>query len=528
MSSSNELARYNRSQNSGGVYPEALSCAVTLSILLSKLAYVSPHSRAGMTLTALYIWLTGSWGNIKVADDIPSLFSLPSTEPCKKHAMRTVYDGTISWCEYAQPYLVDEKIEYLWQPIPQIFNKFFQIVISDEAKHNHHEKPLINAEAKAQLFALLSTPWKTPETLATLPRSDKDIFLDYFKHCALADNTLTAIVRRQMIGEEAHHRSAGAYQRLESDRIRSKIFKAQNEYLQRIIDAATVVGDKHLQARYTVYTQKLSFSLLSATPKLAKYVSDNGLIVQYRMDTANGQQRLVACPSIPVGSRRFVEVNEICKFVARLHQYVCNLRPLGNVPTTLDLQSSTDWLAYYNAATNRIALLFILLTGVRPTHGITLLWEYYLGRDIAYVKDKGRLRTVWLCSYLQAEIKRYLSLQTVIRMALPSIHESASLWFYIDSHGQHVSLSNRSLRQVMNDIWPGVVPYQLRHAFCGLAFTCTSPHRLFDDNIDRLMGHSNHGEHLGSDNIFPETVNALMNYLNSVPISLQLREMHYV
>lgn len=519
----NIFARKQRQKNAGGVFPSAISHAVTLAILLAKLANVEKPYRAEITIVALYLWLTGQMSNIKNVNDIPDVIRLSGSTPCAKNAFRNFNDKSEPWCEYSRPCKVNGTTVYLWQPIPIYLRKLFQNVISTSP----YETPLLNSEAKARLFSLLTAAWKTPESLEKFPRKDKDTFANYFSLCALADNTIGAITRSQMINEDQlHHRSASYYQKLESDRIRAKIFKAQNNYLKRVLDAARS-EDKRLLARFVVYTKSQSFSLLASPPRLANYLADESLIAQYELDTTNGRQTSIISPSITVGSRRVVESNEVYNFTIRLHQRVTELRPLGPIPTRLDSERNADWLDYYNAATERIALLFILLTGVRPTHSVTIEWTYYLGSDIAYVKDKGKLRPIYLCRYLIEEIQHYLTLQFAIRSALPEVHTSTLLWFYIDSNGQHVSLSNASLRKLMRQIWPGVVPYQLRHFFAQCA--ATSPqYRLLDQDIDRLMGHSNFGEHLGSDNIFPATVNKLMNYLNSIPVSLGLKEMHYV
>lgn len=519
----NALGRKQRSKNAGGVFPNALSHAVTLAILLAKLANVEHSYRPEITLVALYLWLTGQMSNIKNVDDIPNVIRLSGSAPCAKNSIRNFNDKSEPWCEYSRPCNLNGTTVYLWQPIPTYFKNLFQNLISNSP----YQVPLLNSEAKVRLFSLLTAAWKTPESLENYPREDKDIFANYFALCATADNTIGAITRSQMIDEDRlHHRSASYYQKLESDRIRARIFKAQNKYLKRILDAVRS-RDKRLLARFVVFTKTQSFSLLTSRPKLANYLAEDGLIPQFELDTTNGRQTSIISPSITIGSRRVVESNEVYNFTIRLHQHVTQLRPLGPIPATLDLERNADWLDYYNAATERVALLFILLTGVRPTHGVTIEWTYYLGSDIAYVKDKGKLRPIYLCRYLIEEIQRYLTLQFAIRSALPEVHTSTLLWFYIDSIGQHISLSNASLRKLMRQIWPGVVPYQLRHFFAQCA--ATSPqHRLLDDDIDRLMGHSNFGEHLGSDNIFPATVNKLMNYLNSIPASLSLREMHYV
>lgn len=77
MVSFHQLARKNRQRNAGGCYPDALPHAVTLAILLRKLARESPHDRPGMTVVALFLWLTQAWSESKMPRIFPTSLRFP-------------------------------------------------------------------------------------------------------------------------------------------------------------------------------------------------------------------------------------------------------------------------------------------------------------------------------------------------------------------------------------------------------------------------------------------------------------------
>ena len=52
--------------------------------------------------------------------------------------------------------------------------------------------------------------------------------------------------------------------------------------------------------------------------------------------------------------------------------------------------------------------------------------------------------------------------------------------------------------------------------------------KLFDNDIDRLMGHENLGERLGSDTLFPARLAVMKHFLNTLPKRLGLEVLKYV
>ncbi|MBY8203932.1 hypothetical protein KW531_00585 [Vibrio fluvialis] len=508
------LARESRQQNSGGRYPHALSHATTLAIMLSKLAREDPRDRPAMTIVALFLWLTQAWPDIRAPSDIPDFVRISGAMRCRENTFRTYRDGSRSWAEYAHRYDDRQQEYYLWQPIPSYLNEYFQPFISTQS----YETPFLRRKAKVRLFHVMNKKWKTPLALSHLPRVRKDAFHQYLIDCALVDNTLTAIPRSQIVARDRyHHKYAGHYQRADSDRIRYKLFDAHHRYLSRLIRAAR---NANLSACYQVfYDSNHTTNLIAGDPKLAHYLtSQTGRISQYVLDTSNGSIQLIRSPSLKLGSQRVLDETAVAHFFNQLFTHIEEVKPRKAA-------NRNQWRHYYCLRTNQIALLFILLSGTRPTHSISILNQYYWGDDIVFVKDKGRLRQVIICDYLQREIQRYQQLQSAILSMFSSSNTLDELWFYLDDQGHPYPLTARSLRLFMNEHWPGVVPYQLRHFFAQSAVSDVSSARLLDNNIDRLMGHEALGEHLGSDSVFAHTVEAMKTYLNQYSQRLGLKEM---
>ena len=525
MGISEHIARSNRLSNAGGRYPNALAHATTLAIMLIKLARVDAKARPAMTAVALFMWLTLGWKYISSASDIPDFIKISATKPCKKHTFRTFYDRTVSWAEYARPCKYKNRIVYLWQPMPTYLNVFFQRFISDHT----YGTPFLNLKNKAHLFEIIKAAWKTPNTLKDNPRVNKNTFQHYFINCAQADNTLGAIVRSQLItNNRAHHSSAIYYQQLNTDRIRGKIFNAHNRYLSRLINAAKKA---ELHVYFELFLEEYSVNLINTSITEADYLSQPGEISQFELDITQNSRDKKRTPAILIGSARSLEDNHVSHFFQKVHTLVVNAkeRVLAKGPRSKTYLANQSALRdYYNKATYRIALLFIVLTGARPTHSISILSIYYSGSDVVFIKDKGVLRQLILCDYLQQEIKQYLSLQSVIRTQL-SIHtELDELWYTCSEKNIPKALTSRELRLFMHQIWPNVVPYQLRHFFSFCANSHMFSDKLYDNDIDRLMGHENLGERLGSDMLFSPRFEAIKGFLNTLPKRLGLKDLTYV
>ena len=525
MSKFAHIARRNRLSNAGGSYPDALANATTLAILLKKLMKVDATKRPAMTVVALFIWLTQDWRRIDKPNDIPDFIKISGANPCRQNAFRNYYDGTISWTEYARPCKYKKNMTYLWQPMPIYLNSFFQTFISTQA----YDTPFLTQKDKVNLFELMTKAWKTPCKLQVYPRVRKDKFHQYFINCAQTDNTLGAIVRVQLIAShQAHHTSAVYYQKLDSDRVRYKLFDAHNRYLSRLITAARNVN---LNSYFVVYLKSYLVNLIKGNHEKAKYLSTLGIIKQFELDTSQYGASKVCTSAIMLGSHRSLDDKDVSQFFQSLYKVAedakKNITDKGSSKNS-SLANQEKLRDYYNKATYRITFLFIVLTGARPTHAISILSEYSSGSDIAFIKDKGVLRQLILCDYLQQEIEQYLSLQAVIRSQLSIYTTLNELWYTCNEKNIPEALNCHDLRLFMHQLWPHVVPYQLRHFFCHCANSHMFSSKLFDNDIDRIMGHENMGERLGSDRLSPRRFALIKDYLNMLPQRLRLRKFIYV
>lgn len=525
MSIFTHIARSNRLSNSGGCYPDAMAYTTTLAILLDKLAKVDVKTRSAITVVALFMWLTGHWRDINKPSDIPDFMRVSGASLCRQYTFRNYHDGTVSWAEYACPYIDKNTAVYLWQPIPTYLNQLFQTFISKKA----YDSSFLTQKSKTILFKLMSTAWKTPHKLQHLRRVRKDTLQSYFVKCAKADNTLGAIVRTQLIGaQQAHHRSSEYYQQQSSDNIRSKIFKAHNRYLSRLITAAR---NANIHSYFVVYLKEFSFNLIKKEPDKAKYLLEKGTIKHTELDTSQYGISKVYTPAIMLGSSRSLHDKDVSRFFKSLQKMVKDAKESIYVKDPRQKSSLANQAAlrdYYNKATYRIAFLYIFLTGARPTHGISILSGYYSGADIAFIKDKGRLRQLILCDYLQQEIKHYLSLQTVIRSQLNIHSELDELWYTCDEKNKPIALTSYKLTLFMDQLWPNIIPYQLRHFFSHCADSHMFSGKLFDNDIDRLMGHENLGEQVGSDTLSPRRFAVMKDYLNMLPQRIGLEAFIHV
>ena len=492
----------NRSQNAGGVMPDVHQTAVSLAVAFKKLnkSKMLSHNSHRSLLLFLYLWLTDQLDNITSIADIPDLLRVSTATKCKAHCLRNFKDGNTSWTEYAQPYHTQQGTLYLWQPLPTALQPFFQPIVSSLS----YQTSILNNREKKQFYEKLQKRWKTPLLLRSYHRNKRDVFFRYFSYCIQVDSGLSSLAKMALLGpERLHHKNATAYQVEQTDRLRKKIFLAQNRYFERVIATIKVLGlNEHFI--YTVLGQPKN---LSEPPiKAASYLKKSGIITVYQLNTQNGSKQYEAIPSVLIGSQRSLAEHDVVSFFKGLNDEVEQHYLAKNM--TLEQHR-----LYYNWRTIQLAFLFIALTGVRPTHAITIERRRCFAGEQVCVNDKGRWRSVILCSYLKTQISEYLQLQKTLTMQFPHHQPNQAMWYLIDEQGEQQLLTAHYLRLTMHSLWPGVVPYQLRHFFAQCALTSLPPHHLAIQQIDRLMGHSNLGEHLGSDDQFPLTLVPLQNYL---------------
>ncbi|MGO2182513.1 MAG: hypothetical protein ACTH36_09385 [Pseudoalteromonas nigrifaciens] len=521
MSIFTHIARSNRLNNAGGCYPDAMAHAITLTILMIKLNKEDEKDRLAMTIIALFLWLTQQWTNIKSYKDIPNFTRLSGKLDCQQFTFRTFSQGNNVWAEYAHEIKDNQRTYYVWQPVPHYLNCIFQPYISAKG----YDVSFLNDRVKQRLFKMINSHWKTPQALKNFKPARKNTFYSYISLCARADETLTPIPRKNLVKSvKAHHTSAICYQRLSSNRLRFKIFDAHHRYIGFLFE---FIRKENLHSYFKVHLKSKTVNLITEHTRVTPYESidpnlkHKGSMSQYKTIKTKKSSDYVAVSEIVLGSRRVPKDKDVTDFLNRIDSYVKQLKPTNRA-------SRAQWLTYFNAVSFRIALLFIVLTGVRPTHSISLLSHYFSFTHITFVKDKGRLRQVILSDYLLKEITHYTELKTSLHSLLSLHDELPELWYIYDASETPTPLSARALRVFMNKHWAGVVPYQLRHYFAQCAHTIISLTPLTAQDVDRLMGHENTGEHLGSDIMFPKNIEVLKAYLNGLDQHIGVKELHYV
>ena len=499
------LKAKNRRKNAGGVMPDPHQTAVSLAIAFKKFTksrlLIQDSDR--MLLLFLYLWLTNQLENIINFNGLPDLQRVTTGAPCEAGCLRSYKEGNISWVEYAMPYQTSKGILYLWQPIPRVLQSLFQPLLSSLSYHT----PLLSKIQKRTFYALLELRWKTPLLLRHYQRNRRNIFFNYFNYCIQVDPALSSLSKMVLLGTtKLQHQNAIAYQAEQSDRLRKKIYLAQNRYWQRIIEA---INELDLKAFFSCTLLGKTKNLIAPLVPEASYLNQGGSITAYHLNTQNRSQQFEAIPSVIIGSQRSISEPKVVDFFARLHEEV-EAHYLGSTMTVEQHRQ------YYNLRTYELALQFIVLTGVRPTHAITIERHRSFAGERVCIRDKGRWREIIVCDHLQAQMSDYQILQQQLTLHFPHHQPNSAMWHLIDEQGEQLLLNARSLRLFMHKLWPGVVPYQLRHFFAQCALTSLPPHHLATHQIDRLMGHSEFGEHLGSDNQFPLSLVPLKNYLNNL------------
>ena len=509
------IAKNNRKKNSGGIAPDALHVVNTLQIAIihfNRLFHDS-EDNAPLLFTFIYLWMTQQLDSLTAAEDIPSLSRVTGKDACAEHRLRIINLNGISWVEYALCYSTSTGVVWQWQPVPSALNHFFYRYV--RTLNTTAQKPLLNVALKQQLWRFINKSWNTPKLCAQYGRLRKDVFFRYFTIMAQRCPYLSTSAKSVLLGNKTlHHRCATAYQRESSDQIRYKIFKAHNEYLERIVQTAS-----RYRINLAIDSAHHHLSLLLNTKvTLPAYLTTVGKIVVFerRKNPRDHGYQYIELPTFWVGSDRALPLDDVRTFFLALDNNV-------KQHTVAKIATKPQLKAYYNALTYQLAFQFLMLTGARPTHAISLETRRCYGTFQSTLSDKGRYRTLYLCDYLQQAITHYLAIQQNLLTQLGSHASSPFLWFLFDENNQPLPLNARSMRQFMHQHWPykssnvkKIVPYCLRHTFAQQALTSINP-QLTTQHIDRLMGHSSFGEHLGSDQCFPINKKILLQFLNPLP-----------
>lgn len=505
-----QIKKANRRRNAGGVYPDAGKIMLALGNIFQKI------DSNRQLVCWLYLWLTNRLDGLRELGQIPDLCRIPSSQSCQPHTLRIFKDGAQSWVEYALSYTHHHSVTWLWQPIPTILNGLFLHVLQEQG----YDSPLLSRHEKNALFRLITRQTKKTACLAAHSISPKNSLHHYLSTCIQIDGDLSTLAKSVLLTpEQLHHQSARYYQTETSNRLRYRIFTALNRYCERISTQAKRQGWLTLFDR--VLDASTTLNPMQDEPRLATYLTTNhGEIPQYRMQWEQNSRTFIQDSPTQVGSTRNLADAVIIRAFNQMQVDLHARLPAKRAT----LRAKT---AYYNHMTHMLALQFIALTGSRPTHAIMIERNRCYDGKHATICDKGRIRPLWICTFLQKQIQCYLALQQQLLVQINN-HLSkrpSALAFLIDENSHALRpLTAKDIRLFWQRYEPRSVPYQLRHHFAQFTLTHGYQAKLSTQDLDQLMGHSRFGEHLGSLELFPCFSERYIQHLNHLASRLQLKE----
>ncbi|UJF18535.1 hypothetical protein L0B53_16165 [Vibrio sp. SS-MA-C1-2] len=539
MGKASSINKANRKDQSGGPYPPLKRTLSSLARMFNSInkKTLTTNQQEKFFITFIYLWFTGQLADLrkqnnsaKISDyTLPDIVRVRGYQPCGKNTIRTVMYGNIPWVEYGLAYTINKEVIYQWQPIPIQFNAFFQRFIAKKA----YDTPLLTNKEREQLKQLIEKRWHY-HGLNTLERSvlRKDVLIDYFNICAHNDNLLPAIARYIVIfkHDALHHPYARFYQSSTTEHIRAHIFHSHNDYIERL-----VVGIREFdwQNKFT-YTRKnktkdssetLYFIDATSTPRIPAELAPSVKTIAQLHYQEHATQPDGAMPNLRVGSQRYTPVVDIKTFFQQICEQIDNKKS--------QVLSQTELIDYHNLCTLHLALTFILCTGTRPTHHISIERTRYFPNQHATVSDKGRYRHIMINTHLSRQIAHYQELQnTLIHTLSPVFNVNKCrvpkhvLWYFLDAKEGATYLSASVLRKYLKSQNASFVAYSLRHAFAQYALVSID-NKLTNSQVDHLMGHMRMGEDLGNDHLFPQHKTQLIHHLDALTVNFQLQEVHY-
>ncbi|MBB1465656.1 hypothetical protein H5300_20510 [Vibrio sp. SG41-7] len=359
----------------------------------------------------------------------------------------------------------------------------------------------------------------------------KDNLINYFNICVQNDNHLSALPRYVLTHQHhrVHHSNARYYQQETSDRIRAKIFRAHERYLERLIFEIRALK---FEERFTVERRTKNRSgiervylvdttLIQNVPRAFEAHS----IKQLHYHEGESKPSSVQAPLL-IGSRRSVDVVTLASFFRQIENDI-----LAYSMSIEKEHSLETFLSYYNLCTYHLVLCFLICTGVRPTHHISIESRRYFPGKKASVRDKGHYREIFINEYLTEQIHQHQLLQQRLASLLPAkaFHlEKDVLWYLIDDNEKAQTVSASLLRQFLKQRGTTFVAYSIRHAFAQFALEHVAPSSLSNAQLDRLMGHANLGEDIGNDHIFPLHRQQLIQHINRIASNFNLQKVCYV
>ena len=529
-------AKSHRLKNSGGVMPDRLGTNTALMKMFYQAEKQSHETNSGKLLVVLlYLWLTQQLDDVLLhanekpltVDDIPDCHKVKNSDTCEAHRFKNhKFEDGKSWTYYARATITqkgDKKFE--WQPIPNSLIHIFKPFISNHS----YNVPWLTAAEKQQLLNLLMAKWRKPAEIEHFPAIRKQLFFKYITHCIQKDNQLSSLTKSLLLPTDIrHHRHAAVYQQKNSEQVRAELFHAQDRYLSRLFTHANSLGVSKLltltfSSSSTVGKATLpNISLLNDNAKrnIPADITSSKVGVSFHSKWVGEDLEKYADESVCYGSSRLIPESKIVAIFSHLHDEITSSKPENKA-------GQAALIHYHNLCANHTALLFILLTGMRPTHAISINKQSHYDYRRTTVSDKGFQREIRICDYLRQQILHYISLQQQLSSKLNLINDLPWAWSLYDENNQATAISAKSLRQFLYQRANGIVPYVLRHQFAQSAATSII-HKLTTHQIDRLMGHAEYGEHLGSDHVFPASMKQQDLFLDSLPARYGLKELKYV
>lgn len=530
--------RKNRNKQSGGPYPNARLTVTSLARIFKNLNrhHLPIQKREKFFFVFVFLWLTGELAALRKQDNrakisdytLPDLFRQPAYKTCRQHAFRTVMHGATSWVEYAVAYPVKNDIIYLWQPIPSRLNPFFQRFISQHG----YGRPFLNSEEKDELKTMIERRWKQHGLDdVEQPVGRKDNLINYFNRCVQNDNGLCALPRYVLSHQHhrVHHDHARFYQQETSDRVRAKVFRAHERYLERLVFEIRALK---FEEKFTVERRTKNRSeteLVYFVDTTSIHTVPSALTAQTigQLQYREGESKPSSAHTpLLIGSQRHVDVVTLASLFRQLESDIHSRAIAIQEDNTLEA-----FIAYYNVCTYHLTLCFLICTGVRPTHHISIESARYFPGKQASVRDKGRYRDILICDYLAEQIHQHQRLQKRLTSLLPAHAldlDNDVLWYLVDDNQKAHCVSAGLLNEFLDQTGVTFEAYSIRHAFAQYALQNVYPASLSNAQIDRLMGHANIGENLGNDHVFPLHRQQLLQHVNSIASNFNLQKVCYV
>ncbi|WP_305814144.1 hypothetical protein [Photobacterium leiognathi] len=516
MSYMSAIKKTNRYNNAGGIFPSALNTTHALIAIISLIQKKAPSPKKinKLILMFFYLWLTNNLKKINAISDIPDLVKVSGSENASPHALRIFRSDGISWAEYSLNYQHDDET-YLWQTVPNYINHFFTLQLQEKMSYG---TPLLNNKEKDLLLTILKTSWEMPAQIKHRTKSRKPQFYCYFSSFIALDPQVPVIAKYIFLGKDAlHHNSARYYQKTNSDYIRHSIFETQTRALKRL---SKVLNDHAYTLYFDVHGEKQSLFQQLNYDFVSKEEDDNNkppLIKSYIKEKHGSRWEKKEIAPLTIGSLRPLDISDIREFFKSIGTAIDNKAKQPNM-TTKQLRE------LYTLLTYQIACEFLILTGCRPTHSISIELKRCFNLSNVLISDKGKFRTLFICEYLKQRITHYQSIQHVLLNKLGITSTPSTLWFLIDENNEAKPLNAKLTNQFIQKYWPenAVTPaneidaYRFRHTVAQTALNHQDP-PLTSQQIDKLMGHSKLGEHYGNDQLLPTHKQTLLSFLNNLP-----------